>query len=288
VLDRFGKGLRGSPRDALLADSIPPELRGRAFGFHRSTDQIGAVAGPLLALPLLAAFRHSYRALFVAAFVPAALGVALLSAVREAPRSDAGGSARPRGFRLSDVPRFRRFLFVMLVFSLGNSSDVFLILRAQQLGFGADRIVLLFAAFNLLYVLSAYPAGQLSDRVGRPRLLAAGLGLFAVVYLGFGIAQARGWLWALYPVYGLYMGLTDGVSRAFVVDLVPEEQRATALGVYSMAVGLTAFAASVLAGLLWQWLGPPAPFVFGAALAGTSAVLVALSRYPGSTPAPRG
>ena len=274
VLDRFGKGLRGAPRDALIADSSSPELRGRAFGFHRSADQIGAVAGPLLALPLLAAFQHDYRALFVAAFLPAALGVALLKVVRETRRPAARSTAPAGALKLAEAPRFRRFLFVMLLFALGNSSDVFLILRARQLGFSSGRIVLLFAAFNLLYVLSAYPAGELSDRCGRPRLLAAGLGLFAVVYLGFGIAPAGGWLWLLYPVYGLYMGLTDGVSRALVVDLVPQEQRATALGIYSMAVGLAAFVASALAGWLWQWLGPPAPFLWGAALAALAAALV--------------
>jgi len=286
VLDRFGKGLRTAPRDALLADSTRAEVRGRAFGFHRSADQIGAVAGPLSALPLLAAFQGNYRALFVAAFVPALLGVALLGAVSETGRPAARGTQPPATLRLAGVPRFRRFLLIMLLFALGNSSDMFLILRARQLGYATGAIVLLFAAFNLTYVFSAYPAGGLSDRLGRRRLLAVGLGLFALVYLGFGIAPQPVWLWLLFPIYGLYMGLTDGVSRAFVVDLVPTEQRGTALGIYSMAVGLTAFLASALAGGLWQWLGPPAPFLFGAALAGLAALWLALTRWPGPAPAP--
>jgi MFS family permease len=287
VLDRIGKGLRGAPRDALIADSSPGELRGRAFGFHRSTDQIGAVAGPLLALPLLAAFHYNYRALFVVAFLPAALGVALLGAVRETGPGARSGAPQ-EGFRwLGAAPVFRRFLGVALLFALGNSSDVFLILRAQQLGLGAARIVLLFASFNLLYVFSAYPAGQLSDRLGRKRVVAAGWGLFAAVYLGFALAPASGWLWVLFPVYGVYMGLTDGVARAFIVDLVPQQNRATALGIHAMAVGLATFLASAVAGLLWQKLGPPAPFFYGAALAAVAALRLALIRYPSSVRAPR-
>jgi MFS family permease len=275
VLDRFGKGLRNAPRDALIADSTEASLQGRAFGFHRSADQIGAVLGPLLALPLLATFQQNYRTLFVVAFIPAALGVGFLTMVRETGRGRAAGAPRP-SFSLRQVtPAFRRFLGITLLFALGNSSDVFLILRAQQLGLSTARIVLLFATFNLTYVLSAYPAGSLSDRLGRKRLLVAGLGVFALVYLGFGVAPAAGWLWLLFGIYGLYMGLTDGIARAFVVDLVAADQRATALGFYAMASGLAAFPASALAGLLWQSYGPPAPFLYGAVLAGLAALLLA-------------
>jgi MFS family permease len=266
VLDRFGKGLRGSPRDALIADSSEEALRGRAFGFHRSTDQAGAVIGPLLALPLLVFFGGNFRALFVAAFVPAALGVAVLVAVRETGR---GAAARelPR-FRLRETePAFRRFLAVMLVFAIGNSSDMFLILRAQQLGTGTREIVLLFAAFNAVYVLAAYPAGVVSDRIGRRSVLGAGLAVFAAAYAGFGLARGPAAAWALFPIYGLYMGLTDGATRAFIVDLVGPEHRATALGIFAMATGLAAFPASVIAGAMWQGLGPPAPFFFGAVTA---------------------
>jgi MFS family permease len=270
VLDRFGKGLRGSPRDALIADSSDEALRGRAFGFHRSTDQAGAVIGPLLALPLLALLHQNFRALFVVAFIPAALCVAVLTAVRETGKG-AAGAALPR-FRLRDTDSaFRRFLAVMLLFTIGNSSDMFLILRARQLGMGTQQIVLLFAAFNAVYVLSAYPAGVLSDRIGRKRVLMAGMAVFALVYAGFGLARAPAAIWALFAIYGLYQGLTDGTSRAFIVDLVAPEHRATALGVFAMAAGLATFPASVIAGVLWQRLGPSAPFFYGAATAALAA-----------------
>ena len=266
VLDRFGKGVRNSPRDALIGDSSPEGLRGRAFGFHRATDQIGAVIGPLLALPLLALFHQNLRVLFVAAFVPAALGVAILTAVRETGRGPSG-SALPR-FRLGGTPpAFRRFLVVMLLFTLGNSSDMFLILRAQQLGIGTGAVVLLFAVYNAVYAAASYPAGVISDRIGRKRVMMAGLAVFALVYAGFGLARGPAWVWVLFAIYGLYQGLTDGTSRALVVDLVSPELRATALGVYAMMTGLAALPASVIAGLLWDKVGPAAPFLYGAVMA---------------------
>jgi len=284
VLDRFGKGLRGSPRDALIADSTDPAFRGRAFGFHRSADQAGAVIGPLLALPLLALFHENYRALFTVAFLPAALGVIALTAVRETGRRPAPG-APPAGFRLRDAaPAFRRFLGVTLLFALGNSSDTFLILRARQLGLEAHEIMLLYAAFNLTYALSAYPAGVLSDRIGRKRVLVSGFGVFALVYFGFGLAAGRAAVWPLFLVYGLYQGLTDGTARAFVVDLVGPAHRATALGFYATATGLAAFPASLFAGLLWQRLGPAAPFYYGALTAAlAAAAFLLLVRAPGSS-----
>jgi MFS family permease len=281
VIDRFGKGLRNSPRDAWIGDSTAEALRGRAFGFHRAADQIGAVAGPLLVLPLLALFHQNLRALFVAAFVPAALGVAALAAVRETGRGSAPSAARPV-FRWRGQPAaFRSFLIVMTLFALGNSSDMFLILRARQLGAEAGAVVLLFALYNAVYAVASYPAGALSDRIGRTRVMTAGLAVFALVYTGFGVTRGAGWLWALFAIYGLYQGLTDGVSRALVVDLVPAELRGTALGAYSMATGLAALPASVIAGLLWQKAGPAAPFLYGAAMAAlASAGLALFTRRP--------
>ena len=267
LLDRFGKGVRGSPRDALIGDSSPANLRGRAFGFHRATDQIGAVIGPLLALALLPLFHQNLRTLFVAAFVPAAVGVAILTAVRETGRGPSPNAAPP-GLRLRGTPTtFRRLLAVMLLFTLGNSSDMFLILRAQQLGIGTGAVVLLFAVYNAVYSAASYPAGALSDRIGRKRVMMAGLAVFALVYAGFGLVRGPGWLWLLFAVYGLYQGLTDGTSRALVVDLVSPELRGTALGVYAMVTGLAALPASVIAGLLWQRVSPAAPFLYGAAMA---------------------
>ncbi|HWR54636.1 MAG TPA: MFS transporter [Bryobacteraceae bacterium] len=271
VLDRFGKGVRGTPRDAMIADSSEESVRGRAFGFHRSTDQMGAVIGPLAALPLLAFFDQNYRAVFVAAFVPAALGVLLLFFVKE---TGAGrGAAPPPSFRIAAAgPEYRSFLLVMLLFTLGNSSDVFLILRARQLGLTPTDIVLLFAAFNATYVASAYPAGILSDRIGRRRVIVAGLAVFAVVYVGFGFAPDSRWVWPLFLLYGLYHGLTDGTSRAYIAGITPPDQRGTALGTYAMTIGIGTFPASAAAGLLWDHAGPPAPFFVGAACAAISAV----------------
>ncbi len=282
ILDRFGKGLRGSPRDALIADSTTEELRGRVFGFHRSTDQTGAVLGPLLALPLLAIFHQNYRAVFVAAFVPAAIGVAVLFLVRETGKGVVAGRPAPRLTLSGTNPAFRRFLLAMTVFAIGNSSDTFLLLRARQLGFSANEVVLVFAAYNATYVLSAYPAGVVSDRIGRKRVMLAGLAVFALVYFGFGLAKGPIAVWGLFLIYGLYQGLTDGTARAYVVDLVEPERRGTALGVYSMALGLAALPASLVAGLLWQHLGPAAPFYYGAAAAALGAGFLYSEEHAGT------
>jgi len=267
VLDRFGKGLRGSPRDALIADSTPPELRGRAFGFHRSGDSIGAVCGPLLALVLLSVLHGNLRAAFLIAFVPGLFSALLVLPVRERA---AAPHARPL-FSLAvaeNNPALRRFLLITLLFALGNSSDMFLILRAKQLGASSTTAVLLFAAANLVNVLSSYRAGILSDRVGRKGILTAGFFLFSGIYLGFGLAGNYAILWILYLAYGLYLGLTDGVSRALVVDLVSSEDRGSALGLQAAVTGVSALPASIVAGILWQRINPGAAFIYGAITAG--------------------
>jgi MFS family permease len=275
VLDRFGKGVRGTARDAMIAESSLPELRGRAFGFHRSADQIGAVAGPLLALPLLALFGNNYHALFVAAFFPAIAGVLLLFRVAETGRA-AGAQknvVRPPSLRWRDTsPAFRRFLLITLIFAIGNSSDVFLILRAQQAGISTNHILMLFALYNFMTVISAYPAGHLSDRIGRKRLLVVGLFLFALIYTGFAFATTPVAVWLLFAGYGIHVGINDGLSRAFAVDLVSADHRATALGLHATATGITTFAASAIAGALWTWSGPPTVFLFGALMAVVAAI----------------
>jgi MFS family permease len=271
VLDRFGKGVRGAPRDALIADSTSAEHRGRAFGFHRSMDQLGAVAGPLLGLALLSWFDGDYRSVFLAAFVPSAVSTALIAFARE-KRAEAEREPVRLTLRGFDRPLVH-FLCVVALFSLGNSADAFLILRARDLGASAREAIALFAVFNIIYVLSAYPAGALSDRMDRRILFRAGLLVFAAVYAGFGMAHERAWLWLLFPIYGLYMGLTDGVSRALVIDLAPPERRATALGLHAAVVGIAAFPASALAGLLWTRWGAGWPFLFGGLTALGAALL---------------
>jgi MFS family permease len=260
MLDRFGKGVRGSPRDAILAGSAEPEIRGRAFGFHRSADSIGAVLGPLGALLILSVLHENYRAAFLIAFVPGVVSTVLVLLVRDVTTQRRAVPIVWFRLRSAD-PALRRFLLVTLVFSIGNSSDMFLILRANQLGATGTTAVLLFAVCNALNVISSYPAGIVSDRLGRKRVLTAAFVLFALVYLGFGIAGSVTTLWPLFAVYGVYLGLSDGVSKAYIVDLVSAGERGSALGMQAMVVSLCTLPASVAAGWLWQAVGPAAPFL---------------------------
>jgi MFS family permease len=293
VLDRFGKGLRGSPRDALIADSTPPELRGRAFGFHRSADSIGAVCGPLLALVLLATLPGDYRAAFLIAFVPGLLSTLFILPVRDR----AVPSADRRVFSFGAVrradPALRRFLLITLVFALGNSSDMFLIMRARELGGSGTTAVLLYAVYQAANVLCSFPAGVISDRLGRKTVLSAGFFLFAAIYLGVGLAGSVTVLWALFPLYGVYQALTDGVGKAFIVDLATEADRGAALGLQAAMTGVSTLPASLVAGFLWEKAGPPAAFLYGASTAALAGVLMATTRLKRSVslrperPAPR-
>jgi MFS family permease len=276
VADRFGKGLRTGARDALIADSTTPELRGRAFGFHRSGDSIGAVLGPLLAVVLISTLQGNYRTAFWLAFVPGLVGTLFVLPVRERP---AAPRVRPLfSFAAFANPPLRRFLIITLFFTLGNSSDMFLILRARQLGATATTAVLLYAACQFVNALSSFPAGILSDRIGRKGILVGGFFLFGAVYFGFGMATSVGAMWALFGAYGFYLALTDGVSKALIVDLVDSDDRASALGMQAALTGIGAFPASLVAGLLWQRVGPGAAFLYGAATATVAAFWLLGSR----------
>jgi MFS family permease len=277
--DRFGKGIRGAPRDALIADSVEPAIRGRAFGFHRSMDTAGAAIGPLLAagtLALLGNTPEGARAVFWLASVPGLLAVLVawwLVQDRPAPPKDVDA---PR-LGMRDLGRpFLLLTAITTLFALGNSSDAFLILRAQDAGMAAALIPLAYFAFNMLYALLATPVGMLSDRWGRRPVLVAGYGIFALVYAGFAVAPGALAVAALFLVYSLYYACTEGVARALVTDLVPPSLRATAMGTYATATGVALLPASVIAGALWQAVGPPAPFVYGALTAGTAAVLLSV------------
>jgi len=279
--DRTGKGIRTAPRDALVADVTPPELRGRAFGFHRAADTLGAVAGPAVALGLLAAFDDSFRLVFIVAFAPALAGVALLSLVRERSPAGAGTVAAAAGWRNLGAG-FYVFLAVSLLFALGNSSDAFLLLRAKDVGLSNSEVVLTYVLFNIVYATVAMPAGIASDRLGRRGVIGLGFAVFAAVYVGFGLAGAGAAVWPLFAVYGLYMAMTEGVGRALVADFVPSERRATALGLYQGAMGGMVLLSSVIAGVLWDTVDPSAPFFLGGAtaLAALVLLLVALPRGP--------
>lgn len=287
--DRTGKGLRTAPRDALVADSIDAGQRGLAFGLHRAGDTGGAVVGLLVALGVLSVTqggaatlsRATFQTIVLLSLIPAVLAVFVLGfGAREVRTArDSSPAFRPGLFGLDS--RFRRFLFIVVLFTLGNASDAFLILRAQNAGLPVTGVMGMMITFNFVYALVSGPAGALSDRLGRRRLMVAGWGLYALVYLGFAVA-AVGWqAWALMAIYGLYYALTEGVGRAFVADLVPAERRGLAYGVYNAAVGVAALPASLIAGLLWQgvgvWrgFGPSAPFAFGAVLAVLAAALLA-------------
>ncbi|MEK7817885.1 MAG: MFS transporter, partial [Actinomycetota bacterium] len=274
--DRVGKGIRSAPRDALIADSSDPESRGRAFGFHRAADTAGAALGALVALAALGLIGERYRTIFLIAAVPAALGVLSIFFVRE--RVHPHPHAERPHLSLKQFDRkFKLFLLASAIFALGNSSDVFLILRATDLGLSAFAAVLAYVLFNLVYSALSMPAGSLSDRVGRRRVIAAGFVIFALVYLGFAAAGNTTAIWPLFAVYGLYMALTEGVGKAFAVDMAPAHARGTALGTYHTVTGLITFFASLIAGLLWDSIGPRAPFLFGAACGGAATVVLLLA-----------
>ena len=260
--DRVGKGVRTAPRDALVADVTPPDRRGRAFGFHRAADTVGAVVGSAIALGLLASLGDEFRVIFLIAAVPAVVGVPLVLLVRERPPAATPAGARPANWR--DLGgAFYVFLGISLVFALGNSSDAFLLLRAKDLGLSNAEVVLGYVLFNAVYAAAAMPAGIVSDRLGRVGVMGGGFAVFAGVYLGFALTGGGAAVWPLLAVYGMYMALTEGVGRAFVVDFVPSARRATALGVYQGAMGAMILLSSVLAGALWDAIDPAAPFVLG-------------------------
>jgi len=299
--DRVGKGIRTAPRDALVADSVDERQRGIAFGLHRAGDTAGAVVGIGIALLILLATqrgdvdlsRGSFQVIVLASMVPAVLAVLVLALGARETKSE-GSGARPPKLSLAGFDRrFRYFLLVIVVFTLGNSSDAFLILRAQKAGLTVPGVLGMMLTFNLVYAVVSSPSGAMSDRFGRRRFLVIGWLLYAVVYLGFAKATAGWHTWALMGVYGVYYGMTHGVAKAFVADLVPKERRGTAYGVYSAAVGVTALPASLIAGVLWQgvggWpgLGPGAPFLAGSVLALVATIML-VSMPRGATARTRG
>ena len=283
--DRVGKGIRSAPRDALLAHAAPPERRGRAFGLHRAMDTLGAMLGPLAAFGVLALAPGDYRLLFALAAVPAALSVLVLVVfVRDRPAPEAAATPAPTLHGLDGLGApFWKLLAVVAVFALGNSSDAFALLRAQQVGVPVAGLPLLWFGFNAVYAVISYAGGGWSDRVGRRRVLVAGLLVYAAAYAGFAAAGAVWHALAAFGLYGVYYGLTEGVLRAAVSDVVPAERRGTAYGVYYAVVGLLTLAASVGAGAVWDAFGPAVPFGVGAGLA-LGAALLATRWVPGPRP----
>jgi MFS family permease len=276
VTDRIGKGLRGAPRDALIADSVVSTIRGRAFGFQRAADHAGAMLGPLLAFALLRWGGLELRTVFLLTAIPGALAIAaLLFGVKEIPRS-APSEERRLDLKAPLSRRFWAYLGVLLLFTLGNSTDAFLLLRAGQLGVAPALIPILWAMLHVVKSISSTPGGVLSDRLGRRPLIIAGWLLYAAVYFAFGRAQVQWQAWALFAVYGIYFGLTEGVEKALVADLVAPERWGTAFGWYNLAIGLGALPASLLFGAIWDRWGSATAFDFGALLALAAAIGMAL------------
>ncbi len=275
VADRVGKGIRNAPRDALIAESVDPSIRGRAFGFHRAADHAGAVLGPLIAYYVLSRQVAPLRTVFWLAAIPGVIAVIVLVAfVRDVPRAAPASAAAPMDLRQPLGRPFWRVLGVLFLFTLGNSTDAFLLLRASQLGVPVALAPILWAALHVVKSASSTPGGALSDRVGRRPTLIAGWALYAAVYFGFAHASVAWQAWALFGVYGLFFGLTEGSERALVADLVAPERRGTAFGWYNLAIGLGALPASLMFGFVWDRAGSAAAFTMGAGLALAAAVLL--------------
>lgn len=289
-LDRVGKGLRTSPRDALIAEVADPARRGAAFGLHRAMDHAGALIGPLIAAALLKLEGVELPHVFLLAAIPAAGALAVLYlGVREPKRpatAPANAGPRPRptiGGLRALTPEFRRFLLAMLVFTLGNSSDAFLLLRLGDAGVEPAWIALLWSAHHAVKMGATYYGGAISDRVGRRPMLVAGWVLYAAVYLAFALVSSTGAMIAVFLVYGVYFGLAEPVERGWVSDLAPPDLRGTAFGWHHLVVGLGALPASALFGLLWRYAGATAPFLVGGGLALVACAM--LWRVPDAPPA---
>jgi MFS family permease len=275
--DRIGKGVRGAPRDALLSQSCNGEERGKAFGFQRAMDHAGAMAGPLIATLLLSTLALNLRTVFILSIVPAFFCVWILFR----------GVTDIVGERVSTRPslqlrwnawdrKFKYFLLIIIFFTLGNSSDAFLLLRAKDLGVDIVSIPILWFFFHLSKTIFSVPGGTLSDRIGRRGVMILAWTIYGLVYLGFAFATKPYHVWLLFFVYGLFFGLSEGTERAWVADLVEESKRGTAYGVYNFSIGMAALPASLLMGFIWKAVGVKWAFSFGAVMALIAALLAIL------------
>jgi MFS family permease len=278
--DRLGKGIRTAPRDALVAGSINQDQRGLAFGLHRAGDTAGAFLGLWIAAFIVWSTqsgaaelsRRTFQIAVLASIIPAVLAVLVLGLGARDVSTDGRSSTPILSFKNIDG-RFKIFLLVVMLFTLGNSSDAFIVLRAQERGLNVLQVMLMLMTFNLIYAILSGPLGALSDRIGRRKLIITGWLAYGLVYLGFALSRTGWQVWVLFILYGIYYAATEGVVKAMIADLVSPQHRGTAYGLHNAAVGLTAFPASLIAGLLWQgmgtWhgLGASAPFFFGACLA---------------------
>lgn len=272
-IERVGKGVRTAPRDSLIAGSTSGGSVGKSFGFHKAMDNSGAVIGPFLALLLLSVFPKDYRKVFIFAAIPAFLGVlSIIFFVNEAKKSKEN---LPGKIVLKDFSkRYYIFLLIAFIFTLGNSTDSLLIVKANDIGFTDSEVILLFLIFNVVSVLLAVPLGMLSDKIGRERLIIFGYLLYAVLYFGFGRTSWKALIVLLFALYGLYSAATDGIQKALVSDLIDKDKQGTGLGIYNAVIGITLLPASLIAGVLYDRVNNQAPFYFGAVMAMAASIMM--------------
>jgi MFS family permease len=278
-VDRVGKGIRTSPRDALIAESTPPQFLGKAFGFHRAADHAGAVVGPLLATLLIALLDADLRTVFLLSLVPGLLAVAVLSGGVQETRKAPASSVRHEPLKIRQAWRempqtLHRVILILFLFTLGNSSDAFLLLKAQHLGVQVALIPILWVVLHVVKMSSSLPAGIASDRWGRKGVILCGWLVYALTYAGFTIADSAWQAWVLFTIYGLYFGLTEGAEKALIADLAPAHLRGSAFGLYHLTLGIGALPASLLFGWVWEEFGNAAAFGMGASLALVASLLL--------------
>lgn len=265
VVDKFGKGLRTGARDALLLDASNDKNRGLVFGVHRSMDSAGAVVGPLIALGLLAAFHNDIRKILYIAVIPSLIGVVLITFVRETKRAEIVSATPLPKLNFKTLPReLKIFLVASGLFALGNSSDSFLILRSKNLGLSLSLVVLAYVVYNIVYTIASVPAGNLADKIGPKRVFIAGIVIYVLVYAGFAINKSTAGIWGLFAVYGLYIALTDGVSKALVGQYINKKEAGGIYGLLQTITSIGILLASIIGGILWTTVGPWATFAFGA------------------------
>ncbi|MCL2066917.1 MAG: MFS transporter [Treponema sp.] len=279
IIDRFGKGIRTAPRDAMIAESADKSRLGRAYGLHKGLDLLGTAIGILLAWVILSLGGNEYKKIFIFSLIPALIGLTFLFFVKDKKLISAGNRIAFNWKNLDK--RLKLFLIFIFLFTLGNSSNAFILLRAYNASFSPRGAIMLYFVFNMTGSLLSYPAGSLSDKIGRKNLLCTGYLLYGIVYIGIALASNSITFIALFVIYGFYTAMTAGVERALIVDMVPPEHKAGALGLHAAIAGIGLLPASVIAGLLWQWQGHSAPFLFGGTLAFITSigVYVILNKY---------
>ena len=279
VIDRVGKGIRTAPRDVMVCDSADGNNLGKAFGVHKALDMAGSAVGIFLSYLLLqnAATTAAYKELFSISIIPAILGLLMFLFIKEKRTHVAMNKREPFWQNIKKLDgQLKLYLFVALLFTLGNSSNAFLLLRAKSVGFADNQVILLYLVFNVIASILSIPLGRLSDRVGRKKLLVSGYIVFSIVYLGFALASSQVTILLSFILYGFYSAMITGVERAYIAEISPKDLKGTMLGLHSTIVGIALLPASLIAGLLWDGFGVSSPFLFGSAMSLIAALILLL------------